>query len=207
MTKTPEPVALLKTRLEIVALVVLNSVEETTPMKLRVLVLVAKVKVEEPAKVPPSLYCTCPVAPPGVPPVEVEYLFPLASSRIAIVAFVPVALVKVIFVEETVVAKTLVELKLPASVSVPVAEILNWVEELTWKSMKLPTKVELGFEPIYVPVVLEFWIVLRPSWKKAELVEAGGMPPVSKSAVAPERVDWRYPVAPRLVDETDARDD
>jgi hypothetical protein len=69
------PDALVKTSVEIVPLGVRSSVEDTTPKKFKVFVLVAKTKVEEPANTPPSLYCTCPVAPPGVPPpVEVEYL-------------------------------------------------------------------------------------------------------------------------------------
>jgi len=68
---------------------------------------------------------------------------PVATWRL-----VPVALVKVMFVEETVVAKTRVEERLPASARVPVADTENWEDEFTWKSTKLPTKVDDGFEPI-----------------------------------------------------------
>ena len=111
---------------------------------------------------------------------------------LAILAPVPEALLKLMF---------------PARVSVPVAEIFACVLEFTWKLTKSPWKVELGFAPIYVPVVFEFWIGFRPSWKRAELVEIGGMAPVRRRAVCALRVDWMYPVARKFVEETDARFD
>ena len=50
-------------------------------MKLSVLVLVTNVNVEEAANELPSLYWIPPTGPAAVPPVEVEYLLPLASVR------------------------------------------------------------------------------------------------------------------------------
>jgi hypothetical protein len=121
------PVALVNVRPAIVPDGVRISVEETMPVRLSVLVLVAKEKVDEPVKTPVSLYCTWPVDPPGDPPVDVEYLSPPRLSRsprtvvlpstisvlerlvAPVIASVPawrfpepVALVNVIFVEETV---------------------------------------------------------------------------------------------------------
>ena len=67
--------------------------------------------------------------------------------------FVAARLAVVILVEETFVEETLEVIRrltvmLPASVTVPVAETANWVDEFTWKSMKFPTKVEEGLEPM-----------------------------------------------------------
>ena len=103
----------------------------------------------------------------------------------------PVAFVNVMFVDDTVVANTLVLLKFPAKAKVPVADTLNWVLEFTCRSIKLPTKVEEGLEPIKVPVTFESWMGFSPSWTKAELVDAGGMAPERRRAVAAESVDWR----------------
>ena len=74
----------------------------------------------------------------------------------------PVAFVKVMFVEEML-ATIVPALMFPARVRVPVAEIFACVLEFTWKLTKSPWKVELGFAPIYVPVVFEFWIGFRPN--------------------------------------------
>jgi len=54
-------------------------------------------------------------------------------------------------------------------------------------------------------VVFESWMELNPSWKSADEVDDGGMAPERMSAVAFERVDWRYPDAVRLVEETEAK--
>mgnify|MGYP001561622716 FL=1 len=60
----------------------------------------------------------------------------------------PVAFVKVMLVEETVVAVIVPIEKFPAAVTVPVAETANFVLEFTWKLTKSPVKVELGFAPM-----------------------------------------------------------
>ena len=75
-------------------------------------------------------------------------MFKVATCRFPL----PVALVNVMPVEETVVARTVVALivfvvKFPARVKVPVAETLNWLLELTCRSMKLPLKPEAMLAP------------------------------------------------------------
>ena len=62
----------------------------------------------------------------------------------------PVAFVKVMLVEETVVARSVLKEALPARVRVPVAEILAWDDEFTWKFRKSPEKTA-GLIPMYVP--------------------------------------------------------
>ena len=52
--------------------------------------------------------------------------------------------------DETLVDDTLPTSKLPARYSVPVADTLNCVVELVWKSRKLPPK-DVGLIPMYVP--------------------------------------------------------
>ena len=47
-------------------------------------------------------------------------------------------------------------------------------------------------------------MVLGPICTRAELVDAGGEP-VTRSALSPVSVEMRYPVARRLVEETEAR--
>lgn len=92
---------------------------------------------------------------------------------------------------------------LPVEETLPDPETRNWVEEFTCRFRKSPLKPEAMFAPMYVPVVCESWMVLGPSWKREELVEEGGTP-VRRRAV-PEREDCRYPVAKRLVLDTEAR--
>lgn len=70
--------------------------------------------------------------------VEVEYLLPLVSNRLAIVALV----------DDTLVEETLL------AVTNPVELILNLVDEFTWKFTKSPLKVEVGLIPKYVPEAL-----------------------------------------------------
>ncbi len=77
----------------------------------------------------------------------------------------------------------------PVMVMFPAPSTLNFVDELTCKSMKLPLKPEAGFEPRKVPVVFESWIVSGPSWNNCELVLAGGLPE-RRRARAPLLEDW-----------------
>ncbi len=59
--------------------------------------------------------------------------------------------------------KRLVVETFPARVKVPVAETLNWVEELVWKFKKSPRKV-MGFTPSQVPETAPPWMGFTPSW-------------------------------------------
>ena len=92
------------------------------------------------------------------------------DTRVPICRFPdPVALVKVMPVEETVVAKRVPTVALPARVIVPVDDTRNWVDEFTWKFMKSPEKA-VGLMPIYVPdAALPPWMILGPR-RKRELV-------------------------------------
>ena len=75
----------------------------------------------------------------------------LVMKRLAACRFPePVAFVNVRPVEETVVARSVETVTLPAKVAVPVADTLNCVLEFTWKFTKSPVKAA-GFMPIYVP--------------------------------------------------------
>jgi len=72
----------------------------------------------------------------------------------------PVAFVNVRPVEET------LAMSVPA-VMTPLEETRSWVEELTWKSMKLPEKL-VGFAPMKVPEAEPAWIMFGPSCRSEE---------------------------------------
>ena len=78
--------------------------------------------------------------------------------------------------------------RFPATNTVPVAETLNWLEEFTCRSRKLPLKVA-GLEPMKVPVVDPPWMMLGPSWKRDEEARSCGVPE-SRKARAPVWEDW-----------------
>lgn len=78
----------------------------------------------------------------------------------------PVAFVKVMPVEETVVASKVPIEKFPAAVTVPVAETENLEELFTWKSTKFPLYPEKGLAPIRVPDTFPAWIEFGPSCTK-----------------------------------------
>ena len=81
--------------------------------------------------------------------------------RVAIWRFpLPVAFVNVRPVEET------LAMSVPA-VMTPLEETRSWVEELTWKSMKLPEKL-VGFAPMKVPEAEPAWIMFGPSCRSEE---------------------------------------
>lgn len=118
-------------------------------------------------------------SPPAVVPKQLLLVRPV-NPRLVVVAFVLKALVEETTpVAVTVVPDAPVKLKLPkdetpeseaeAKVRPPTPSTLNLDTELTWRSMKLPTKVDI-LAPINVPVAFPPAILEGPSWIKA-LVE------------------------------------
>ena len=76
--------------------------------------------------------------------------------------------------------------RLPAKVTVPVAETTNCVDEFTWKLRKSPEN-PAGFMPMKVPeTALPPWIILEPSRKSEEEALASGRPERIKAGES----DW-----------------
>ena len=108
-------------------------------------------------------------------------------------ALVPTMLVKFRVVMVPLADMSSVEEATPKMSTFPPPLTLNLVEELTWRSMKLPVKL-VGFAARYVPVADPPWMRLGPSNMSDEVAAVGGEP-VSSKAVWPLAVPRILPSA------------